>query len=53
MLHSVDPAGKGAVLASLLDVELSEKIQLLDDAARSIAEDAYKFSHADLVVAPG
>ncbi|WP_250442686.1 PIN domain-containing protein [Actinotalea sp. C106] len=52
MLHGIDPAGKGPVLATLLDLELDEKIRALEEAARSLADDRYQFSHAETIVVP-
>lgn len=52
MLHNLDPAGKTPVLAVLMELELSEKIRLLDEAAKSLAHESYRFSHADLVIVP-
>lgn len=52
MLHSIDPAGKAPVLPALMSVELDEKINVLEEAARSVAGEMSRYSHTDLIVVP-
>lgn len=52
MLHSIDPAGKASTLASLMSLELDEKIRLLEEAADSLKRDSSTFGQADLIVVP-
>lgn len=52
MLHTLDPGGKAAVLALLLDVEIREKVALLEDAAESLGDDMTMFKVGDAIVIP-
>lgn len=52
MLQSLDPVGRGAALAALMDVELEEKARVLDEAAKWLADEAARFDSAKLIVVP-
>jgi hypothetical protein len=52
MLQSVDPAGKLPVLASMIEVELSHKIAVLEEAIKGLGEQRDQYGNADLIVVP-
>lgn len=52
MLQSLDPTGRGGALAALMDLELDEKVRLLEGAERSLTDDADRLGRAQLIVVP-
>ncbi len=52
MLLAIDPGGKGPVLNSMMNLELDEKIRLLDEAANALVAQELNYRPAGLVVVP-